>query len=237
MSVTIQSAATAGRSYPTKSGPVPAQFKGLARQFSNRQVDPSQPFVKASNVLARKIEHRLDKLGNIRLEGMQDYERARREISPFPELHNYDFDRKKGVMLIADYYLSSSWMRRSAWSGDEDDTADLNATNSEHTIDFNLSLVKLTRTSAEMKHRPLAAFGSHSLGRRYQRGFDCTDAAIMRDLWCVVNFWEDFCLAQRPYPADYQFSISSPGGTWSGEAMNNKRDPDGPSYLSVRTFF
>lgn len=70
------------------SGPVPSQFKGLARQFIDWRIDESRPFITATNAQVVKLGAHIERPGKtIRPERMQDVERAMRETTPFPESH------------------------------------------------------------------------------------------------------------------------------------------------------
>jgi hypothetical protein len=72
----------------------------------------------------------------------------------------------------------------------------------------------------------IASLSLHALGRRYQRGFDTSDAAILAEMRTIALCQPDIV------EANGAFSIPGNGGSWVGEVGQRDAMP----MLAIRSF-
>jgi hypothetical protein len=88
---------------------------------------------------------------------------------------------------------------------------------SELALGIRLTEVRFTRRVLDIKRRPLGDACLHALARRYQRGADRSDAAVLSDLWAL---------------AGGDFRVRAGGGAWVGERVQYGGGP----HLAARTY-
>jgi len=76
--------------------------------------------------------------------------------------------------------------------------------------------------------RLVAGIGLHALGRRFERGSDRSDGAVLRDLTVFGRAWP----AAASAGGDFEIPALGGGGRWRGAVMGL----DGRPTLAVRTF-
>jgi hypothetical protein len=95
-----------------------------------------------------------------------------------------------------------------------------------------------TPAACAYRREPLALIGIHALARRYQRGIDNTDLAIIADISALEMHVPRLISADNPINADDPaFSLSCASGVWVG-AVETVRMSEGPDQrlLYVRSF-
>jgi hypothetical protein len=76
----------------------------------------------------------------------------------------------------------------------------------------------------------VASVSLHALARRYQRGFNTTDAAILSELRELALRHEEIVEAMG------EFSLPGDGGSWVGSVARTQVDDMWEPTLTVRTF-
>jgi hypothetical protein len=219
---------------------VAVEFKGKARAFMRRRVKESTQFVQTANSLDAKIRKRLDRGSTIRPEMMLDYERALRDRNPNP--HTYFWDRRQAEMCMLDSYYCMSRIRAAGWGGPRiDSPEEMTHLNSEDSLDLHTGATRITREMLETRDHCALTVGLHALGRRMQRGFDCSDEAILVDLDHLWDVWHR-CMfpkegAEREVLGTGELRFETPGGIWFGRLVFNRFAEEGDlPYLRLRTF-
>jgi hypothetical protein len=115
----------------------------------------------------------------------------------------------EGKLRIIEIWVVPARLEHSAWAEDEPAVA--------------ISIRSITIQPPEFVETNLriAGIGLHALGRRYQRGADRTDRAVLADLPA---------LAQGAVGAGGEFAIPASGGRWIGA------EASGEVVAIVRTF-
>jgi hypothetical protein len=97
---------------------------------------------------------------------------------------------------------------------------------SELALGIRLTEVRFQRRVLDIKRRPLGDACLHALARRYQRGADRSDAAILSDLMALAEAFP----AAAPAGGDFRVPVGH--GFWKGELVQYGGGP----HLAARTF-
>ena len=86
------------------------------------------------------------------------------------------------------------------------------------------------RSVSSEKVKALAIVGQHALARRFERGLDRGNVAVMRDLIPIVTAWPT--LIRQPG----NFEVETGSGTWRGEVVPLVLNGEAMTVMNVRTF-
>jgi hypothetical protein len=106
----------------------------------------------------------------------------------------------------------------------------LDWTEPEAAVAIVLFLIRIEPRAVTDKVRVLAVVGYHALARRYERGADRGDVAILRDLVPLVTAWP------RVVRQPVDFAVPAGSGIWRGETVPLVLAGEAMSVASVRTF-
>jgi hypothetical protein len=96
----------------------------------------------------------------------------------------------------------------------------------ELAIGIRLTEISFKHRVLDIKRRPLGDACLHALARRYQRGEDRSDAAVMAELWELAQAFPERAAAGG------DFRVPAGGGYWVGERVRYHGGP----HLAARTF-
>lgn len=188
---------------------VPVEFVGLARQLRRRVVDEERRFVDEVERLVAPLRPRGRFTPVARQVVLEMLGLAWRRRSPLGRLRlvvNYARPR----LDIVDLRLADA--RVYGWSGDDEPAL---AVVLHH---VGIAPPAPTRESVTM----IAALGLHALARRFQRGADRSDAAVLADLVELA------LRAPDAVAAGGEFEVATPNGRWVGATIDG--------YALVRTY-
>jgi hypothetical protein len=202
---------------------VPHEFLGQARLFCSR-IDAA---AKAASAVARQIAtdaHAIaQRRPTWRPEHLPGFERQWRHRMPDDGLIALEIERSKRTLTIAELRLARASYEDVRWSQSSPEDCVVLAL---RTFRF------ITPAGLEHQRIAIAGLGIHAIARRYQRGWDNTDAAIQADIAELPLH------AARLDDVDSQtFSIPCLSGVWVG-AIEVIRISSGPDQrvLNVRSF-
>jgi hypothetical protein len=89
----------------------------------------------------------------------------------------------------------------------------------ELALGIRLTEINFRRRVLDIKRRPLGDACLHALARRYQRGHDRSDAAVMADLWELAQAFPKRALAGG------DFRVPAGGGYWVGARVQYDGQP------------
>jgi hypothetical protein len=204
------------------------EFIGMARKLHGQVVVAakiSSPMMAAIRTdIIRTGERRGRRRGHHtawRADYLLEIEQRWRRIPRIECLHQY-VERTKSTLLILDVRCGSTIVQNSHWPDGQQETDLITVGNrivmNDHGTECN---------SANMA----TVSARHALSRRYRRGFDNSDRAVMGDLGVLA----EFKLPEEPIP---RVSVTArSGGLWCGDVMRF-RSFDGVANLvfGVRTF-
>ena len=204
------------------SGPsVPAEFIGRARAFRARiGAEDAEVGQTIQRIVAPLIARRRHKQ-TFRPEHLIVAERQFRLQVPAAARLTLKIERDRHGLRIEEFRAAAGEFRFCSWNSDA--------------VDADVGVVRVVLDATAWQ--PLSFSGTivvsvslHALARRYQRGFDTTDDAILAELRDmalrhagIVEAWGDF-------------SIACDGGSWVGEVAKVEIGEGSAPMLAVRTF-
>jgi hypothetical protein len=96
----------------------------------------------------------------------------------------------------------------------------------ELAIGIRLTKISFKHRVLDIKRRPLGDACLHALARRYQRGEDRSDAAVLKDLWELAQAFPQAAATGG------DFRVPAGGGFWVGERVSYHGGP----HLAARTY-
>jgi hypothetical protein len=200
--------------------PVPPEFAGQARAFRNRILaddDRVAPAIGAITTYARDV---LRRRHTYRPEHFKHLERAWRLTIPNTGRLAYATECGKNTLTIADTRICSSTFHKGVWKNDF----------GEHSLTLIIYSGRFTSGHIDIESVPVSAVSLHALARRFQRSFDSSDQAVLRDLSLLGVNAKDLLNASP-------FRQPAGDGAWHGETVtvstNEKRVQ---RILATRTF-
>jgi hypothetical protein len=203
-----------------KKRSVPPEFAGRARAFRNRILDIDDqvgPAIAAITGYARAV---LRRRNTYRLEHFRHLERAWRLTIPAMSRLAYAVERTKDSLTIADARVCTSTFHKGVWENEF----------GEHSLTLIIYSGRFTSGHIDVESVPVSVVSLHALARRFQRSFDSSDEAVLRDLSFISSNAEDLLNTTR-------FRQPAGDGAWHGEtltvATTEKRSQ---RVLATRTF-
>ena len=199
---------------------VPPEFIGQARVFRNRILasdDRVGPAIGAITAYARDV---LRRRHTYRPEHFKHLERAWRLTIPDMGRLAYATERGKDSLTIADARICSSTFHKAAWKNDF----------GEHSLALIIYSGRFTSGHIDIESMPVSAVSLHALARRFQRSFDSSDQAVLRDLSQIT-------LNANALLNKSSFRQPAGDGAWHGETVTVATcEKPAQRILATRTF-
>jgi hypothetical protein len=214
----LSGAAAMARTAPASVPPgvVPREFVGLARQLWQR-VDAEARIV---NPEQRRLIAMLEALEPRRgfrqrkvVPTLRSVTAHWRHLPSFARLAFKVTSSAEGFKLV-EVRATPTRMHMQGWETDE------------LAIGIRLVEIEFKRRVLDIKRRPLGDACLHALARRYQRGDNCSDNAVLADLLELACAFPERALAGG------DFRVPAGGGAWVGERVRY----DGGPHLAARTY-
>lgn len=203
---------SAGR-VPADAGKVPVEFIGRARQLRNRIAESHAEATAATEQLILPLRPRPD-FAPLYSRSVLGIGAARwRALPAFGRLFLLS-ELNNGKLTLAEVRARASRMSLPGWDV------------KEPALSISLRAIDIAPASFSERAAMLAVIGLHALARRYQRGYEHTDDAVLRDL---APIGREFVTAVSTFG---EFRIAAGGGFWIGAVANSNGSP----VLCVRTF-
>jgi hypothetical protein len=213
----------------SQSTPIPAEFKGMARQLWQRAADEDDIFGPAFNRIARPV---LERVKRYPLRKTRDgaFAAFAEQWANLPHAFRLAIrmriDKRGRSGDIVDLRLCPTRM------------VSLDHDVSEHWTELSLDVESICldlpiRRDMHMS-QVLASVSFHALARRFQRARDTGHEAFMADMRALVAANVN---DTEKYPSGCEIRIPAPGGVWLGRvgAVTNHRGKTREQFL-VRTF-
>jgi hypothetical protein len=199
---------------------VPPEFAGRARAFRYRILAEDNrvgPAIDAITAYARDI---LRRRHTYRLEHFKHLERAWRLTIPKTGRLAYAVERGKESLTIDDTRICSSTFHKGVWKNEI----------GEDSLSLIVYSGRFTSGHIDIESVPVSAVSLHALARRFQRSFDSSDQAVLRDLSLIgLNAKSLFNTSPFHQPAG--------DGAWHGEVVTVRtNDSRAQTILATRTF-
>jgi hypothetical protein len=152
--------------------PVPAEFVGRARAFRNRILADDDQVGAAIGAIIAYARNVLRRRHSYRLEHFQHLERAWRLTIPNTGRLAFAAERGKDSLTIVDTRICASVFHKGTWENHF----------GEHSLALILYSGRFTSGHLDIESVLVSAVSLHALARRFQRSFDCSDQAVLRDL-------------------------------------------------------
>jgi hypothetical protein len=199
---------------------VPAEFAGRARVFRNRILASDNRVGPAINAITAYARDVLRRRHTYRPEHFKHLERAWRLTIPDMGRLAYATERGKDSLSIADARLCSSTFHKAKWENEF----------GEHSLALIIYSGRFTRGHIDIEAVPVSAVSLHALARRFQRSFDSSNQAVLRDL-SLINFNAKDLLNTSP------FRQPAGDGAWHGEVVTvATSEKPAQRILATRTF-
>lgn len=199
---------------------VPAEFAGHARVFRNRILandDRVGPAIGAITAYARDV---LRRRHTYRPEHFKHLERAWRLTIPDMGRLAYAAKQGRDSLTIADTRICSSTFHKAAWMSDF----------GEHSLTLIIYSGRFTSGHIDIESVPLSTVSLHALARRFQRSFDSSDQAVLRDLSLISRNANDLLNTSS-------FRQPAGDGAWHGETVTVATcEKPAQRILATRTF-
>jgi hypothetical protein len=195
---------------------VPAEFVGLARAFRARI--GAEAVGRSILDIMRPLQARRRKSATFRPADLQDAERQFRNLPSAGRL-TLKIDRDRKGLLIEEIRAASGQFRFCEWA---DDAMDLDV----GIVQVSLEAVSWGRIGAFANI--IVSVSLHALARRYQRGFDTGDGAILAELKALALRHAEIADSMT------DFAVPGDGGSWAGEVC--KKADDLLPTLAIRSF-
>lgn len=197
--------------------PVPREFLGLARDLRRRLAAADAQVAPGLEHALRPLRERLERRPTLRADLLTDAERHWRQGVPgFGRLVLAAERRRGRVPYFCELRAQAGAFRFATWPP-----------GFEPGLLLVLILAEPRPGGVDVRQTPLAAVSLHALARRYQRGGDCSEAAIFGDLADLAPFAQETGL-----PPAVRFALPLAHGCWCGERVQ----VDGRMVLAVRTY-
>ena len=205
---------------------VPVEFIGLARLLRDRIAAEDRPSGEGMGRLTEDVRSRIRR-GNpvpraVALSGLAHG--WRHKLPPLSRLGlEIDLNARRKTIVIRESRLTSSGYRDQGW--DEDAT--------EIGLIINLIQVRVGPSDYEFRFFTLSHISLHALARRFQRGLDVGEAAILRDLKALGE------ATLTDGAAGDDFVVPVPGGRWVGgvQAVRNRGVGPVDTAMIARTYY
>jgi hypothetical protein len=200
---------------------VPPEFLGRARAFRARIGADDAAVGMAINRITAPLLARRRRKATFRPETLIDAERQFQFQVPAGARLTLKVERDRHGLRIEEFRVAAGEFRFCSW---EDDAAD---------ADPGVVRVVLEATgwgAVGATANIVASVSLHALARRYQRGFDTSDAAILAELRELAMRHAAIVEAQG------DFSMAFDGGSWVGEVARTEVAQVSCPVLAVRTF-
>ena len=203
------------------SGPsVPAEFVGKARAFRARIGAEDAVVGQTIQRIVAPLEARRRRKATFRAEQLIDAERAFRRVPAAGRL-TLNIERDKHGLRIEEFRAAAGDFRFCSWADGATDP------------DVGVVKVVLQATSwgaVGATSNIVASVSLHALARRFQRGFNISDEAILGELRGLALRHAEIIEALG------EFSIACDGGSWVGEVAKAEIAGVSVAMLAVRTF-
>lgn len=197
---------------------VPFEFLGLARAFRARIGAEDAEVGRTIQGIVKPLQARRTRSATFRPEALVDAERQYRMLPSTGRLA-LRIERDKRGLLIEEFRCAAGQFKFCWWDSDATDP-DIGVVK-VHLRAHAWGVVGVTANI-------VVSVSLHALARRYQRGFNTTDEAILSDL-------RDLALRHDSIVEAFgEFSVACDGGHWVGEVAETA---DGSTpVLAIRTF-
>jgi hypothetical protein len=195
---------------------VPVEYIGLARLLRDRIGLAHARAAAAGDALIRPLRPKPN------FTPMPRHEKLRELVSRWRALPNFNrcggmAEFADGVLRIVELHLCPVRMRFATWNDDGDELA----------VALRLRLIRIAPPHFAERDELVADIGLHALARRFERGADRDDAAVLSDVTVLGPAW------RAAAEAGGEFGIAVPsGGRWIGSVTRVRGEP----VLAVRTF-
>jgi hypothetical protein len=182
-------------------GTVPAEFIGLARRLwlavdaEARIIGPAQRRLIAT---LEELEPRRGFRQRKVLPTLRQVTAHWRHLPSFARLA-FKVEGSAERFSLIEVRATPAKMHMAGWEDDE------------LAIGIRLTEINFQRRVLDIKRRPLGDACLHALARRYQRGVDRSDAAVLSDLWELAQAFPEQALTGG------DFRVPADGGYWIGE--------------------
>lgn len=205
---------------------VPHEFVGLARQLWRRIEVEDVACIKVLDRIEDILVERLRRKPTLRPEHVIDIERRWRAMPCEFRFFAPSYEHPKKLLRIREMRLSAHTAHASGWEAGE----------REQGLSVCLVTCEVTKGGAyTFSNQPLATVALHAVARRFQRGRDRSEAAVLADLFMLAA---GLLNVERPDPG----VVAIDGGEWRGlMAKTEIQNGDGEvlarhAGLAVRTF-
>jgi hypothetical protein len=210
--------AAMARTAPASAPPgiVPREFIGLARQLWQR-VDAEARIVNPAQLRLIQTLEELEPRRGFRqrkvLPTLRSVTARWRHLPSFARLA-FKVTGSTERFKLVEIRATPAKMHMIGWSEDE------------LAIGIRLTEISFKRRVLDIKRKPLGDACLHSLARRYQRGVDRSDAAVLADLWELAQAFPEQALTGG------DFRVATRDGYWIGERVKYHGGP----HLAARTY-
>lgn len=199
---------------------VPAEFIGRARAFRARVGAEDAAVGQTILKIMRPLERRRKRSATFRPEQLIDAERQFRQLPSAGRLA-LKIERDKRSLRIEEFRVAAGQFRFCSWTDGATD-ADIGV------VKVNLSAVPWGPVGAT--GNIVASVSLHALARRFQRGFNTSDEAILSELRELAVRHVAIAAALA------DFSVACDGGSWVGEVAKIDVAEVSCPVLAIRTF-
>lgn len=179
------------------SGRVPSEFVGLARALHRKIADVHPAAEAAADRLLSPFRPRPCFTPMPRHAELRRLAQQWRRLPSFGRLRLV-ISSDPGHLQILELRVTPSRIEADGWAEDEPALA------------IKLTTIAIKPPEFEEKHLLIAGIGLHALARRYQRGADRADAAVLADLLPIATGYRATARAKG------EFTIPAGGGRWIG---------------------
>jgi hypothetical protein len=194
---------------------LPAEFLGQAREFRSRI---ERSYIAASALILPLLVTMKNRGRPPRREMICEFTLAFRKTDGFHRLHS-NIRKKPGGIMITELRAEPAHRKLEHWALAEP-CIDVVATLYDHRV-----------RRCKVEHRLVASIGLHALCRRFQRGFNNSDAAILNDLASLVLLTD----SNRSTDETLSLDFGCPSGNWVGSWMSDTCSQN--IFACFRTFF
>jgi hypothetical protein len=194
---------------------VSREHLGLARLLLNKISAADDAFIAVIDAVVKRMEARLGKPPRYR--DLTELERNWRAQMPTEGGIRAQIDRPKRGIRITETRLSTFKLKSPGWE---------NSGGGEPGISVITMWLEFAPTGFRHGLTNHAYASLHALGRRFSRGFDCSEVAVIADLAALA----DAAIDEKP---GRLFSVPRPDGRWAGHVTQFR---DGLQVPLVRTW-
>ena len=204
---------------------MPAEFVGKARAFRSRIADADAVAIQIIQQTTQQLIERQRRHPVPRTDTLASIARAWRVQVPAFGRASQEITLERKSLSIVEVRTCPQHYRAATWKDDALEPG---------LIVVRVSLAIAPHEKLSLAMHTLAAISLHGLGRRYQRGADTSDAAIIADIRALAAAHERLV----KLPEDTRFDVALPGGRWLGTVLDVRAAASGgvDRILSGRTF-